>query len=126
MDKKLNFLKSRFSVISGPMNMIFSVMSGPVSISSNSCIMFASSNLTWTTRAIPLMDNTQFIIVFIFWRKWGSYISSFPRFYNFETVIKKFVEFLHKILWYYFIEFTIGYFSGYEHSYNFKTNIVEL
>ena len=62
-------------------------------IPSNFYITFGFTNVTWTTRIIPFIDNIWLIIVFISKRKWGSYICSVPRYYNSEAAISEFVKF---------------------------------
>ena len=65
------------------------------------------TNVTWTTRRISFVNNTQFIIVFISKRRNMSSVQSYS---NSETIINELLQCLQKMFWFNFTEFKIEYF----------------
>ena len=61
-------------------------------IPSNFCIAFSFTIVTWTSRVILFIGNIWFVI--IFYRKWGSYSSSFRCYYNSGTIVSEFIKVL--------------------------------
>ena len=69
---------------------------------SNFRITFGFTNVTWTTRTISFIDNTDLQL-----------------FLSFKGN-NEFVKFLQKMFWFNFIQFTVGYFNEYERFFNFE------
>ena len=79
-------------------------------IQSNFCIWFGFNNVMLTTRTNSFTDNTWFT-KFLSFKGNKDHIFLISRYYHSETVVIEFVKFLHKMFWFNFIQFTVGYFS---------------
>ena len=89
-------------------------------IPSNFCIMFGFTNVTLTTRIIPFIDNTQFIIVFSFKGNKYRIFLVFQVITILKLLLVNLWNFFKKCFWFNFIQFTVRYFHKYERFCNFK------